>query len=136
VRISRVGEDRVEVIPADRFGPSRRQLDYVPNVCLEWVGSWDLLPEQELLALRAGAPVAISDDEAHLMWFVRDIDGRNREMVVATLVLSRPQERTVSFDLIRPLDRLPSSDSADAARAWSVIQQRLGPLPPPNPRAG
>jgi hypothetical protein len=125
ITIKQVGDHNTTVVPADHFPPPIRHT-YSLGMRLEWLVPRDMLSEQELLALRPGAAVALGDDIHDLIWFVRDVDGRAREMEVATLVVATPQQRTVSFDLVQPLQDLPSDVHADANRAWSLICTRLG----------
>lgn len=127
--IRQIGEEKVDVVPAECF-PGRKALaDYGgPTIRFEPVLPWELLDEQELLALRSGAPIAIEDDPERLPWFVRDINGPERMITAATVMFDQPRQRTVSFDVVRPVE-LAAEDEADAARAIRIIDQRFGRVP-------
>jgi hypothetical protein len=126
VTIRQIGEQKVEVVPAERFPRRKTLADYTGlTIRFEEILPWELLDEQELLALRPGAPIAIEDDADRLQWFVRDIHGPERMITAATVMFDQPRQRTVAFDLVRPVE-LAAEDEADAARAIRIIDQRLG----------
>jgi hypothetical protein len=129
VTIRQIGEQKVDVVPAERFPRRKTLADYGgPTIRFEPVLPWELLDEQALLALSPGAPIAIEDDPERLPWFVRDINGPERMITAATVMFDQPRQRTVSFDLVR-LVELAAEDEADAARAIGIIDQRFGRVP-------
>ncbi len=129
VTIRQIGEEKVGAVPAERFPRRKTLADYgAPTIRFEPVLPWELLEEQELLALSPGAPIAIKDDAERLPWFVRDINGPERMITAVTVMFDQPRQRTDSFDLVRPVE-LAAEDKADAARVIRIIDQRLGRAP-------
>jgi hypothetical protein len=125
VVIRRMDGDVVGVVPAEEFPRPKSLADYAaPTVRFEPIVPWELLDEQELLALKRGSPIAIGDDPEKLTWFVTDIDGPKRLINAATVVFDQPHHTTVSFDLVWPTNLAPE-DEADAARAMQIIDQGL-----------
>lgn len=68
--------------------------------------------------------MALSDDRDNLTWFVIDVNAPQRLITAATVVFDQPWQRTVSFDLVQPVD-IAREDEADAARAMRIIDWRL-----------
>ena len=129
VTVRQIGEEKVDVIPAECFPRRKTLADYGgPTIRFEPVLPWELSDEQELLALRPGAPIAIEDDSERLPWFIRDINGPERMITTATVMFDQPRQPTVSFDVVRPVE-LAAKDEADAAGAIRIIDQRFGQVP-------
>jgi hypothetical protein len=114
----------VDIVPAENFPRAKTLADYAfAGMHVEAITPWELIEEQELLALSRFAPVALDDDADQLVWFVIDVDGPKRGMVVGTVMFDQPHQRTVPFDVGHPI-QLSAQDEADARRAVQILKQQ------------
>ena len=127
VTVRRVDAEDEQVVPPDHFGPHSRPSLYSygwGSVRVEPSPSFDLLADQELLALKPGAVVCLGDDEIHLHWFVQDVNGIDRTITVVTVMVGQIQQRTVPFHYVE-VALLDDQERATAERAYREIDQPL-----------
>jgi hypothetical protein len=59
--------------------------------------------EHRRLALRRGETIVASDYTRELWWYVRDVNGLNREITAATYIFEQPREHTFPFEAVELL---------------------------------
>lgn len=99
----------------------------------QWQRELERIEEHRRLALRRGDTITVPDYTGELWWFVRDVNGLERDITAATLIFEQPRERTFSFEAVELLMLWHQWDYHEALRVFAKLERRLSSQPRADP---